>query len=58
MYRYLDVMPKGRGENGPYNTLADWVPPKNTYGKGGMVEGSGRYRRATCACSAHQSGVV
>jgi predicted dithiol-disulfide oxidoreductase (DUF899 family) len=58
VYRYLDVMPKGRGEDGPYNTLADWVRPKNTYGKGGMVEGSGRYHQATCACSAHQSGVV
>ncbi len=58
VYRYLDVMPKGRGEDGPYNTLADWVRPKNRYGKGGMVEGSGRYHQATCGCSAHQSRVV
>src|SRR5919106_3102948 len=43
IYRYLDVMPKGRDENGPYNTLADWVRPKNLYGKGGMVEANGRY---------------
>jgi predicted dithiol-disulfide oxidoreductase (DUF899 family) len=42
-YRYLDVMPKGRDENGPYRTLADWVRPKTMYGKGGAVEGNGRY---------------
>ena len=32
-YRYLDVMPKGRDENGPYRSLADWVRPRNMYGK-------------------------
>jgi predicted dithiol-disulfide oxidoreductase (DUF899 family) len=55
VYRYLDVTPKGRSEDGPYNTLADWVRPKNMYGEGGMVEGSGRYHRPACACAVHQS---
>jgi predicted dithiol-disulfide oxidoreductase (DUF899 family) len=53
-YRYLDVMPKGRDENGPYGTLADWVRPKNMYTKGGMVEANGRYHAPGCACTAHQ----
>lgn len=50
-YRILDVMPKGRDENGPYHSLADWVRPRNMYGKGGMVEPNGRYHAAPCACS-------
>jgi len=53
-YRYLDVMPKGRDENGPYRTLADWVRPKNMYGKGGMVEANGRYHVPSCACATHR----
>jgi predicted dithiol-disulfide oxidoreductase (DUF899 family) len=55
LYRYLDVTPRGRREDGPYNTLADWVRPKNMYGKGGMVEGSGRYHQPACACTVHPS---
>jgi predicted dithiol-disulfide oxidoreductase (DUF899 family) len=58
IYRYLDVTPKGRSEDGPYNTLADWVRPKNMYGKGGMVEGSGRYHQPGCACAVHQSAAT
>ena len=58
VYRYLDVTPRGRSENGPYNTLADWVRPKNMYGKGGMVEGSGRYHQPDCGCSVHQQKAV
>ena len=53
-YRLLDVMPKGRDENGPYHSLADWVKPKNVYGQGGMVEGNGRYHVPSCACTAHR----
>jgi predicted dithiol-disulfide oxidoreductase (DUF899 family) len=53
-YRFLDVMPKGRDENGPYHSLADWVKPKNVYGQGGMVEGNGRYHVPSCACTAHR----
>jgi predicted dithiol-disulfide oxidoreductase (DUF899 family) len=55
IYRFLDATPEGRSESGPYNTLADWVRPKNMYGRGGMVEGSGRYHQPACACTAHQS---
>jgi predicted dithiol-disulfide oxidoreductase (DUF899 family) len=55
IYRYLDATPKGRSEDGPYSTLADWVRPKNMYGQGGMVEGSGRYHQAACACAVHES---
>jgi predicted dithiol-disulfide oxidoreductase (DUF899 family) len=53
-YKYLDVMPKGRNENGPYHSLGDWVRPKNMYGKGGMVEGNGRYHAPACACAVHK----
>ena len=54
IYRILDVMPKGRDENGPYRSLADWVRPRNLYGEGGTVEGNGRFHRAECACSHHR----
>ena len=54
VYRYLDATPKGRREDGPYNTLADWVRPKTMYGRGGMVEGTGRYHRPSCGCTVHQ----
>jgi predicted dithiol-disulfide oxidoreductase (DUF899 family) len=53
-YRFLDVMPKGRNENGPYHSLADWVRPRNMYGQDGMVEGNGRYHVPTCGCAAHR----
>jgi hypothetical protein len=50
----LDVTPKGRNENGPTHTLGDWARPKNMYGKGGMVEPTGRYHPAACGCSVHK----
>jgi len=53
-YAYLDVTPKGRNENGPYHSLGDWVRPRNMYGKGGMVEGNGRFHAPSCGCSAHK----
>lgn len=52
-YRILDVMPKGRDENGPYHTLGDWVRLKNMYGKGGTVERNGRYHEPSCTCAVH-----
>jgi predicted dithiol-disulfide oxidoreductase (DUF899 family) len=55
VYAFLDVMPKGRNENGPHHTLADWVRPKNMYGKGGTVEATGRYHAQSCGCAAHIS---
>jgi predicted dithiol-disulfide oxidoreductase (DUF899 family) len=54
IYGFFDVMPKGRNETGPYHSLGDWARPRNTYGKGGMVEGNGRYHAPVCACSAHR----
>jgi len=54
IYRYLDVMPKGRDETGPYHSLGDWARPRNMYGKGGIVEGNGRYHAPPCACSIHR----
>jgi predicted dithiol-disulfide oxidoreductase (DUF899 family) len=53
VYGYLDVMPKGRNETGPYHSLGDWARPKTMYGKGGMVEGNGRYHAPTCGCAVH-----
>jgi predicted dithiol-disulfide oxidoreductase (DUF899 family) len=53
-YRYFDMTPNGRGENGPYHTLADWVRPSDMYGKGGVVEANGRYHAARCACALHE----
>ena len=35
IYHFLDVAPKGRDENGPYHSLADWARPRNMYGHGG-----------------------
>lgn len=57
-YRFLDVMPKGREENGPYHSLADWVRPHDRYGKSGMVEPNGRYHAPSCACSVHERQAV
>jgi predicted dithiol-disulfide oxidoreductase (DUF899 family) len=54
IYRFLDLMPKGRHEKGPYRSLADWAHPKNMYGKGGIVEGNGRYHAPGCACAVHK----
>jgi len=53
IYRLLDVMPKGRDENGPYHSLADWVKPHDRYETGGTVEGNGRYHAPACGCAAH-----
>jgi len=43
IYGYLDVMPRGRNELGPFRTLADWARPRNMYARGGTVEANGRY---------------
>ena len=42
-YNILDLMPKGRNENGPNHSLTDWARPHNMYGKRGKVEANGRY---------------
>jgi predicted dithiol-disulfide oxidoreductase (DUF899 family) len=56
VYRILDVMPKGRQEDGPYRSLADWVRPRNRYDKGGSVEANGRYHYSNSACGVHERG--
>ena len=53
-YGILDMMPKGRNETGPNHSLTDWVRPHDMYGRGGMVEPTGRYHRAGCGCSVHK----
>lgn len=42
-YVHLDITPKGRNENGPHFTLADWVRHHDRYGHGGSVDRKGRY---------------
>lgn len=34
-YGFLDVMPKGRDENGPHHSLGDWVRLRDAYGHAG-----------------------
>ena len=34
--------------------VADWVRPRTMYGKGGMVERSGRYHAPDRGCLAHE----
>lgn len=51
IYRYFDVAPEGRRENGPYHSLTDWARPHDMYGRGGTVEANGQYIPAPgCAC--------
>jgi predicted dithiol-disulfide oxidoreductase (DUF899 family) len=52
IYGILDMMPKGRNEAGPHHSLADWARPHNMYGKGGYVEGNGRFHAT--GCTAHE----
>jgi len=56
IYAILDAMPKGRQENGPHHTLGDWVRPHDQYGKGGTVEGNGRFHAEGCVCAVHGRG--
>lgn len=42
-YFYLDLTPKGRDENGPTFSLADWVRHHDRYEAGGYVAPTGRY---------------
>lgn len=60
VYGFLDVMPKGRNETGPNHSLGDWVRPHNMYGKGGVVEASGRYHPVAedCGCSSQSKETV
>jgi predicted dithiol-disulfide oxidoreductase (DUF899 family) len=42
-YVYLDMTPKGRDENGPNHSLADWVRHHDRYGAAGHVSAVGRW---------------
>jgi predicted dithiol-disulfide oxidoreductase (DUF899 family) len=42
-YNYLDITPKGRNENGPNYSLADWVRHHDRYDADGSVHRSGRF---------------
>ena len=42
-YMWLDLTPKGRNENGPTFTLADWVRHHDRYDEGGVVDATGGY---------------
>jgi predicted dithiol-disulfide oxidoreductase (DUF899 family) len=42
-YSYLDLVPKGRDENGPRGNLSEWVRHHDRYDSGGHVEPTGRY---------------
>ena len=55
IYGYLDVLPEGRNENGPYHSLTDWARPRNMYGEGGEVEANGRYHAPSCGCTVHKA---
>jgi predicted dithiol-disulfide oxidoreductase (DUF899 family) len=50
IYRVLEVMPKGRNENGPHFSLTDWARPHNMYGKGGEVAANGRFTPPVSCC--------
>jgi len=48
-YRYLDLTPTGRNENGPNFALTDWVRRHDRYGAGGFVDSTGRYQAAAAS---------
>ena len=59
-HHYLDITPKGRNENGPNYSLADWVRHHDRYGTAGQVHSSGRFVAAedlqtTCGCETEPS---
>jgi predicted dithiol-disulfide oxidoreductase (DUF899 family) len=56
-YMYLDLVPKGRNENGPNFNLTDWVRHHDKYDdEGGYVDVTGGYvppKRSGDCCSKH-----
>jgi len=50
IYRILEVMPKGRNENGPHFSLADWARLRTMYGKGGEVAPNGQFTPPVSCC--------
>jgi predicted dithiol-disulfide oxidoreductase (DUF899 family) len=60
-YMYLDLLPKGRNENGPHHSLADWVRHHDRYDSGGFVDATGRYqapqaKESPCGCETSGPG--
>jgi predicted dithiol-disulfide oxidoreductase (DUF899 family) len=56
-YNYLDITPKGRNENGPNYSLADWVRHHDRYENGGFVQSTGRFvakADSSCRCDSEQ----
>ena len=56
-YHYLDITPKGRNENGPNYSLADWVRHHDRYESGGFVQSTGRFvakADSSCGCDSEQ----
>ena len=57
-YMWLDLTPKGRNENGPYFSLADWVRPHDLYDQHGMTDSMGGYHAEAAgepACRCHET---
>jgi predicted dithiol-disulfide oxidoreductase (DUF899 family) len=59
-YNYLDITPKGRNENGPNYSLADWVRHHDRYDAEGFVASTGRFVNAedlktACGCETEPS---
>jgi len=45
-----ETTPQGRNESGPFNSMVDWVRPRNMYGKGGHVQANGRFTPPVSCC--------
>lgn len=54
-YMFLDLTPKGRNENGPHFSLADWVRPHDQYAAGGSVDASGGYIAPEHECNCERA---
>jgi len=60
-YNYLDITPKGRNENGPNYSLADWVRHHDRYENGGFVQSTGRFvakADSSCRCDSEQVNIT
>jgi predicted dithiol-disulfide oxidoreductase (DUF899 family) len=53
IFSFLDIVPKGREENGPAHSLPDWARLRNMYGKGGEVDGQGAFEPPGSDCGCH-----
>jgi predicted dithiol-disulfide oxidoreductase (DUF899 family) len=58
IYSFLDATPKGRDENGPYHSLADWVRPRNLYGQAAWWKPTAATTPSGCRCAVDQSAAT